>query len=155
MFERVRSRSRGEPSPQQVGLRLDICAGAPSGSQVRPPGRVQCAQLQLVAALPAPVRASGNHRCKLGWERDAVESGGGVAGGLATARHAIGDAFSLGGCVECLLQAAGPSPSEAVGVSLGVGVAFDLFLVALVHVRFVSRPAIVAKNGLRRNVLRP
>jgi len=48
---------------------------------VRPPSRGQCAQMQLVAApLPAPVHASGNHRCGFGWERDAVESGGGVAG---------------------------------------------------------------------------
>ena len=29
--------------------------------------------MQLVAALPAPVHASGTHR--LGWERDAVEPG--------------------------------------------------------------------------------
>ena len=66
-----------------ASARLAICTGVPSvesGGQVRPPSRGQCAQMQLVAALPAPVRASGNRRCRLGWERDAVEPGGGVAG---------------------------------------------------------------------------
>ena len=54
---------------------------AESSGRVRPPSRGQCAQMQLVAApLPAPVHASGNHRCGFGWEKDAVEPGGGVAG---------------------------------------------------------------------------
>ena len=78
-FGRVRPRSRGEPSHRQVAVgHLHRSA---EGSRVRPPSRGQCAQMQLVAApLPAPVHASGNHRCGFGWERDAVESGGGVAG---------------------------------------------------------------------------
>ena len=39
--------------------------------------RALCAHLQLVAAPLAPVRASGNHRCKLGWERCGDGAGGG------------------------------------------------------------------------------
>ena len=78
-FGRVRPRSRGEPSPRQVAVG-HLHRSAESSGQVRPPSRGQCAQMQLVAALPAPVHASGNHRCRLGWERNAVEPGGGVAG---------------------------------------------------------------------------
>ena len=37
---------------------------------------------------------------------------------------------------------------------LGVGVCFNLVFVTLIYVGLVSRPAVVTKNGLRRNVLR-
>ena len=67
-FGRVRPRSRGEPSPRQVAVG-HLHRSDESSGQVRPPSRGQCAQMQLVAALPAPVHALGNHRCRLGWER--------------------------------------------------------------------------------------
>ena len=77
-----------------------------------------------------------------------------AAGGLAAASRGTGGAFPLGLGVERFFQAAGPSPPEAVGVPLGIGVCFDLFLVALIYVGLVSRPEVVAENRLRRDILR-
>ena len=83
-FERVRPRSRSEPSPpedssRRSAPRLVRSRSAPETPPVVP---VQYTHLQLVPAPPAPVRALGNHRCRLGWKRGAVESRGDVAGPL-------------------------------------------------------------------------
>ena len=78
-----------------------------------------------------------------------------AAGGLAAARRGTGGAFPLCLGVERFFQAAGPSPPEAVGVPLGIGVCFDLFLVALILRRACkSTSSRVAENRLRRGIRR-
>ena len=58
LFERVRPRSRSEPSP------LDALKAA--AAETPPVVLVQYTHLQLVAAPPASVHALENHRCRLG-----------------------------------------------------------------------------------------
>ena len=66
-----------------------------------------------------------------------------AAGGLAAASRGTGGAFPLGLGVERFFQAAGPSPPEAVGVPLGVGVCVNLIFVTLIYVGLVGRPTVV------------
>jgi len=83
-------------------------------------------------------------RCVSGSARGASVVGGSCAlgsacgafavGGLAAARRGTGGAFPLCLGVERFFQPAGPSPPEAVGVPLGVGVCFNLVFVTLIYV---------------------
>ena len=63
-FGPVRPRSRGEPSPRQVAVG-HLNRSVESSGQVRPPSRGQCAQMQLVAALPARFTLRGT--IGVGW----------------------------------------------------------------------------------------
>ena len=122
LFGRVHPRSRGEPSPQQVAVG-HLHRSVESSGQVRPPSRGQYAQLQLVAALPALVHASGNHRCRLGRKRDAVEPGDGVAGAPygRFARTALAGAVSSGGSAGRLGLSARAVAVVAEAVVVDVG----------------------------------
>ena len=138
----------------RVGRGKPLCArccaqGAapPSGVGAAPAGRMAC--LSLRVWVDAWCVRCWRLLCVFGTMRGVF-----AAGGLTAARRGTGGAFPLCLGVERFFQAAGPSPPEAVGVPLGVGVCLNLFLVALICVGLVSRPAVVAENRLRRDIFR-
>ena len=126
--------------------------GVPAGGGRRSHSRVSRGRGRTGASAQRrrPLLRHGGCRCASG-----PACGSLVADSAAVAQLDAGGAFPPGGRVKWLLQAAGPLPPEAVGVSLGIGAAFKLVLVALVYVGFVSRPEAMAEERFRRNVLRP